>query len=65
MQPINMYVVREMHPFIPGREDAFHELSTREIYSPPPPISVFKNLIEFLLLERRKFILVIHTSQTF
>ena len=47
------YVAREMHPPIPGREDAFHELSTRKIH-PPPPYFILTNLMEFKLLERRK-----------
>ena len=36
------------------REDPFHELSTREIHLPLLYFSL-TNLIEFLLLERRKF----------
>ena len=39
-------------PLFPGREDAFHELSTREIH--PLPYFSLKILMEFLLLERRK-----------
>ena len=43
-----------MHPLIsPRREDAPHELSTREIHHLPSYFSL-ANLIEFLLLERRK-----------